>query len=200
MPEGGIESVVGDTDMLMGDGSIKKAKDIEEGDNVCEWDDEYKKYNMISEITSVKTRLVDKIYRVTTESGKSVDVSETHGFYITREEEIYAHELVEGESKIFVKDGDNIKLELVTSLEIIFGEHQVYTFSVPGLFNYISNNIVSHNTATGPQQATTSLAYGFSKSTTLTMTSGTKYYRFRRYYYSRASTVIVVIIVVGHTR
>ena len=25
MPEGGIESVVGDTDMLMGDGSIKKA-------------------------------------------------------------------------------------------------------------------------------------------------------------------------------
>ena len=144
---------------------------------------------MISEITSVKTRLVDKIYRVTTESGKSVDVSETHGFYITREEEIYAHELVEGESKIFVKDGDNIKLELVTSLEIIFGEHQVYTFSVPGLFNYISNNIVSHNTATGPQQATTSLAYGFSKSTTLTMTSGTKYYRFRRYYYARAQYV-----------
>ena len=58
---------------------------------------------------------------------------------------------------------------------------------------------MSHNTAIGPQQATTSLAYGFSKSTTLTMTSGTKYYRFRRYYYARASTVMMVIIVRGLT-
>ena len=182
----GEESVVGDTEILMADGSIKKAKDIKVNENITAWDDDNKSYNMISEISQVKTRLVDKIYRVTTESGKSVDVSEPHGFYISMEEEIYAYELVEGESKIFVKHGNEAKLELVTSVEIIFGEHQVYTFSVPGLFNYISNDIISHNTSTGPQTSTNYLSTSTSRSGTLTMTTGTKYYRIKRLYYARA--------------
>ena len=179
-------SVVGDTEILMADGSIKKAKDIKVNENITAWDDDNKLYNIISEISQIKTRLVDKIYRVTTESGKSVDVSEPHGFYISMEEEIYAYELVEGESKIFVKHGNEAKLELVTSVEIIFGEHQVYTFSVPGLFNYISNDIISHNTSTGPQTSTNYLSTTTSRSGTLTMTSGTKYYRIKRLYYARA--------------
>ena len=154
----------------MADGSIKKAKDIKVNENITAWDDDNKAYNIISEISQIKTRLVDKIYRVTTESGKSVDVSEPHGFYISMEEEIYAYELVEGESKIFVKHGNEAKLELVTSVEIIFGEHEVYTFSVPGLFNYISNDIISHNTSTGPQTSTNYLSTSTSRSGTLTMT------------------------------
>ena len=184
---GGFTSVIGDTDILLQDGSTKKAKDISNGDLICAWDDVSKKYNMLSEITQVKTRLVDKVYRVVTESGKSVDVSETHGFYISAEEEIKAFEIVEGETKIFVKDNNDIKLELVTSLEIIFDEHQVYTFSVPGLFNYVSNDIISHNTVAGPQEVTSYLASTTSRTGTVNMTIGTKYYRIRRYYFYAAT-------------
>jgi bifunctional ADP-heptose synthase (sugar kinase/adenylyltransferase) len=44
----------------MADGSIKKAKDIKVNENIIAWDDDNKSYNMISEISQVKTRLVDK--------------------------------------------------------------------------------------------------------------------------------------------
>ena len=52
--EFGEPSVIGDTEILMADGSIKKAKDIKVNENITAWDDDNKSYNMISEISQIK--------------------------------------------------------------------------------------------------------------------------------------------------
>ena len=177
------KNLAGDTKILLSDGSYVNAEDIVDGDEIISWVDDLGKYMSTYNIQSKRERIVDKIYRITTESGKTIDVSESHGFYLTIFEEIKANEIVEGETRIWVKENNVKLLELVTSVEIIHGEDKVYSFSVPGPMNYISNGILSHNTiGTGPQQVTTNLSTTFSKSTTLNMTSGFKYYRIKRTY------------------
>jgi hypothetical protein len=49
---------------------------------------------------------------------------------------------------INIKDGNGIKLVLVDNVEIIESNEYVYTFEVPGVHNYISDNIISHNAST----------------------------------------------------
>jgi hypothetical protein len=46
---------------------------------------------------------------------------------------------------INIKDGNGIKLVFVDRVDIIETDEYVYTFGVPGVHNYISDDIISHN-------------------------------------------------------
>ena len=170
------------------DGCSKKAEDVEAGDAIIDWSDEASKYLQVSHISSIRKRTVEKVIKVTTESGKSVTVSPTHGFYLTVEDELFIEDIKVGESKIWVKDGNHKVWDTVVSLEPLYGKIDVYTFTVPGLRNYISNEIISHNSIGGgglPQSVTQNL--NLAKITTLSLTSGTKYGRIKRSYSAFAS-------------
>jgi hypothetical protein len=146
-------SVVGNTKITLSDGSLILAKDVKKGQTILAWNwndkiDTHIGVDRFSEFTidAVKTRTTNEIYKITV-GDKFVEVSDSHGFWKDNNKEIPAKELIEGESKIYVKDGDTISLQLVDKVEILEGD-KVYTFSVPGVHNYISNDILSHNTGT----------------------------------------------------
>jgi len=147
-------SVVGNTKITLSDGSLILAKDVKKGQTILAWNwndkiDTHIGVDRFSEFTidAVKTRTTNEIYKITV-GDKVIEVSDSHGFWKDNNKEIPAKELIEGESKIYVKDGDTISLQLVDKVEILEGD-KVYTFSVPGVHNYISNDILSHNIAQG---------------------------------------------------
>ena len=148
-----ISSVVGDTKITLSDGSYILAKDVKIGDKILSWNwnDKLDSHIGIDEfgeftIDAIKRRTTTEIYKVTV-GDKVIEVSDSHGFWLDNNEEIKTTELVEGESKIYVMDGDSIYLQLVDKIELLDGA-DVYTFSVAGVYNYISNDILSHNTIT----------------------------------------------------
>ena len=144
-------SVTGDTLITTADGNKIFAKDVIEGEQILAWNWNSKLDNSVPNqfgnyyISKVSNRIVDKIYEISA-GGKVVKVSDTHGFWLDGNKQIKACDLIEGVSEINVKDGDSIKLVTVDSVNIIEDEVTVYTFEVPGVHNYISNDIISHNT------------------------------------------------------
>jgi hypothetical protein len=146
-------SVVADTKITLSDGSEILAKDVKAGQRILAWNwnekiDTHTGVDGFSEFTidDVKTRTTTEIYKITV-GDKFVEVSDSHGFWKENNTELPANELIAGVSEIYVKDGDTISLQLVDKVEILEGA-KVYTFSVPGVYNYISNDIISHNTIT----------------------------------------------------
>jgi len=142
---GGYISVTGDTLITLDDGSTIMAKDISRGDSILswEWRNNFNKF-ISTFVTGTKTRKVDKIYKVKAD-GYEVKVSDSHGFWLDNNTEIYVGDLIAGESKIYIQSEGSIKKVLVDSVEIINEEVDVYTIEVAGTNNYISNNILSHN-------------------------------------------------------
>ena len=148
-----ISSVVGDTKITLSDGSYILAKDAKIGDKILSWNwndklDSHTGIDKFGEFTidAIKRRTTTEIYKLTI-GDKVIEVSDSHGFWLDNNEEIKTTELVEGESKVYVKDGDSISLQLVNKIELLEGA-DVYTFSVAGVYNYISNDILSHNVVT----------------------------------------------------
>ena len=151
--ESEISSVVGDTKITLSDGSYILAKDAKIGDKILSWNwndklDSHTGIDKFGEFTidAIKRRTTTEIYKLTI-GDKVIEVSDSHGFWLDNNEEIKTTELVEGESKVYVKDGDSISLQLVNKIELLEGA-DVYTFSVAGVYNYISNDILSHNVVT----------------------------------------------------
>jgi len=141
---GGFEvSVTGDTEITLSDGSIKLAKDISITDTILAWDEPNNKFSEAT-LTNIKTREVDRIFKVTA-GGLSVKVSDTHGFWLDGGDEIKVQDIIVGETQIYVRDGDSLKFVVVDGVEEIIENTQVYTLSVPPYVNYISNGIISHN-------------------------------------------------------
>ena len=142
---GGYISVTGDTLITLDDGSTIMAKDIRRGDSILSWEWRHNLNKFISTfVTGTKTRKVDKIYKVKA-GGYEVKVSDSHGFWLDDNTEIYVGDLIAGQSEIYIESGSSLKKVLVDSIEIINEEVDVYTIAVDGTNNYISNNILSHN-------------------------------------------------------
>ena len=158
-------SVTGDTLITLSNGNVILAKDLIEGERILAWGwnsaldkcviDEFSEYT----VSSVKSRTVDKIYEISA-GGKTIKVSESHGFWLNNNNQIKAEDLIEGTSEINIRDGNTIKVVKVDSIRIIHESTTVYTLEVPGVHNYISNDIISHNPSywdyyssiyTGPQ-------------------------------------------------
>lgn len=145
-----IQSVTSDTKITLPSGETILAENVVEGEKILAWswnvklDDSTINQFDEFEIQNIQKRKVDKIYKVSA-GGKTIRVSDSHGFWLNDNEQIKATQLVAGESMINIKDGNGIKLVLVDSIEIIETDEWVYTFGVPGVHNYISDDIISHN-------------------------------------------------------
>jgi len=185
-------SVTGDTLIINEFGESIYAKDVIVGQIITAWDwhSSFKKYK----IENIKTRTVNKIFKVSA-GGKEVKVSETHGFWLDGNAEIKVSDLIPGESKINIKDGNTIKLVIVDNVEIIESVQTVYTFVVPVAHNYISNDIISHNPiywTLVPATTISAVSYPFTggEITTNIFLSDTGLIRFRYafYFYAAAGT------------
>ena len=174
--QGGFSSVIGNTKILLSNGFIKKAKDITKNDTLLVWD--YKTNQFVeSDIKQINKRKVNNIYRVTLNNGLVIDVSDTHGFWLDNNEQVFVKNLVEGESKIYIKDSSDISLELVTQVELIETEEEVFTFRIPNYENYISNGIISHNPVGGyPNTEQVYMSQPQTRSGTMTLANSTTYY------------------------
>ena len=137
-------SVVGDTEIILADGSIKLAKDILENDKILSWDSNKNEFTE-GVVVNFRNRDVDFVYVVVCD-GKLVKVSDSHTFWTYgTNDETPVQELIAGKSKIYVKVGNTIQLKLVDDVYKLDTNEKVYSFTVPNFKNYVSNNIISHN-------------------------------------------------------
>jgi hypothetical protein len=183
---GGYISVTGDTLITLGDGSTVMAKNIRTGDYISSWDwrNNFNKF-IANPVTGIKSRKVNTIYKVKA-GGYEVKVSDSHGFWLDNNTEILVGDLVAGKTEIYIESENSIKKVLVDSVEIINGEVDVYTLEVAGTNNYISNNILSHNSyGAGGYYFNESIAYVGTKLYTAqaNLSSGTTYYVTHRIQY-----------------
>ena len=143
----GEESVVGNTKVTLSNGTTKLAKDITIDDKILSWDDNNQKW-VSARLSKIKKRTVSEVYKVTV-GDKVVEVSDSHGFWLfgneTNSGQVRISSIVEGKTKIWIKDGDSKKEVVVDKVERIEREEEVITFSVPQYVNYLSNDIISHN-------------------------------------------------------
>jgi len=116
------------------------------------------------EVSNIRKRKVNKVYKVVV-GDKEVKVSDTHGFWLDNNEEICVLDIIEGKTKIYVVDGDTIKLQTVDRVEEIHADEWVYTLEVPLANNYVSNDILSHNAVSG--------VWNYTGTTTVSSIAGT---------------------------
>ena len=164
-----IPSVIGTTEIILKDGSIKLAKDIVKGEEILSWDEINNKFT-IGKINDIRGRQVDLVYKVVV-GGEEVKVSDSHKFWTDGDGEILVTNLVAGLSKIYVKVNNSIELKLVDDVNIVYEKDEVFTFSVKDYHNYVSNNIISHNSPSYCYYLSSQTAY-VSKPSTFTITTG----------------------------
>jgi hypothetical protein len=164
-----IPSVIGTTKIILKDGSIKLAKDIVKGEQILSWDEINNKFTT-GIISDIRSRKVDLVYKVIV-GGEEVKVSDSHKFWTDGDGEILVTNLVAGVSKIYVKINNTIELKVVDVVEIVYESDSVFTFSVKDYHNYVSNNIISHNSPSYCYYLSSQTAY-VSKPSTFTITTG----------------------------
>lgn len=161
---GGLVSVTADTEIELFDGTTKLAKNIKPGDKIKAWNWINGENQFIeTDVSSIRHRTVSTTIRVITDS-KVVYVSDSHGFWLDNNEEIKVINIVEGVDKIYVVNDEtgNLELETVQKIEIVNSAIEVYTLSIDGVNNYISNGILSHNMSTHPNPIGGNSGYIFS--------------------------------------
>ena len=144
---GGIReiSVTGDTLITLADGSTIMAKDVTKNTQILSWDwrNNFNKF-ISNPVTEISSRTVDVIYKV--KAGEyEVKVSDSHEFWLDNNDKISVGDLIVGQTEIYIKTENSIKKGLVESVETINHNVDVYTLSVAGTNNYISDGIISHN-------------------------------------------------------
>jgi hypothetical protein len=84
---------------------------------------------------------------VETESGKSVECSDTHLFYHPdyKNQEICVKNLTVGDIIYTVDDDENVIEDPIRNIVTYDEEVEVYNFEIPDIYSYITNDIVSHN-------------------------------------------------------
>jgi|TARA_B100001093_G_scaffold55836_1_gene47320 hypothetical protein len=213
---GGINSVVGTTEITLEDGNTKLAKDITLDDKILAWDSDTDKW-VSARISKIKKSNVSEIYKVTID-GNEIEVSDSHKFWLFGNQknsgqiivsELYKYKLAgnpmtQDHLKLWVKDGDSKKKVAITNIRKIEKEEEVITFTVPNYVNYISNNIISHNVFGSLSWNQQNFSYGQSNQGLRTVAGGTSNFdveipntgnykvRFRINLRSRASTSVTV--------
>lgn len=97
-----------------------------------------------SSIRGVIPRMSNEMYRVYT-SDREVVISNKQGFWLDGGEEIHPQELNPGKSKVYLKDGNSIKLTLIEGLEKVEGVFITYDVVGSEYRNYIVNDFILHN-------------------------------------------------------
>jgi len=182
--DSGNFSVDENTKITLSDGTTKLAKDIKTNDTLLVWDESVNSFKA-SGVGDIRKKIVERVYEVCVGDIKLV-TSENHGFWIDGGAQIKVQDLIENQTEIYVKDGENIKLKTVTSVRVLEKQSQVITFKIPKYENYISENIISHNPAGDDYPI---IQYGYftnrTGSTSMNLSSGTTYYLRLRYDWTR---------------
>ena len=84
---------------------------------------------------------------VETESGKSVECSDTHLFYHPdyKNQEICVKDLNVGDIVYTIDEDENVIQDPIRNITTYDEEVTVYNFNVPDIHSYITNDIISHN-------------------------------------------------------
>ena len=84
---------------------------------------------------------------VETESGKSVECSDTHLFYHPdyKNQEICVKDLNVGDIVYTINEDENVIQDPIRNITTYDEEVTVYNFNVPDIHSYITNDIISHN-------------------------------------------------------
>jgi len=84
---------------------------------------------------------------VETESGKSVECSDTHLFYHPdyKNQEICVKDLNVGDIVYTIDEDENVIQDPIRNIATFDEEVTVYNFNVPEIHSYITNDIISHN-------------------------------------------------------
>ena len=171
----GFESVIGSTEITLSDGTTKLAKDCTIDDIILAWSDVENKW-ISANISKIYKRDVTEIYKVVA-GGYEVEVSDTHGFWLFGTEgnsgKIRVTNIIEGVTKIWIKDGDTKKEAIVDKVEKIEKQEEVITFTIPTYVNYISNNIISHNVIGTLVWEPISTSFSYTAGSSRTLNSGT---------------------------
>ena len=171
----GFESVIGSTEITLSDGTTKLAKDCTIDDIILAWSDVENKW-ISANISKIYKRDVTEIYKVVA-GGYEVEVSDTHGFWLFGTEgnsgKIRVTNIIEGVTKIWIKDGDTKKEAIVDKVEKIEKQEEVITFTIPTYVNYISNNIISHNVIGSLAWEPISTSFSYTAGSSRTLNSGT---------------------------
>tara|TARA_R110002020_G_scaffold37124_5_gene112013 strand:+ start:6786 stop:11894 length:5109 start_codon:yes stop_codon:yes gene_type:complete len=89
-----------------------------------------------------------RVFTITTEGGYSLTCTSTHPLVSPARdsEEIRISDMNIGDA-VYVCDGDNIRVDTVSLIELVESECTVYNFEVEKVHSYISNGFLSHNMA-----------------------------------------------------
>lgn len=175
-PGGGvlfIECLVGETAVLMADGSTKRMDAMHVGDEVATFDDGRLSTTRVS---GWKHSGRDKVFKITTSSGKIVRANERHPFLVatdeglkwTRTKNLSTASKIVTLKEIGVSGGGSHALSQIaesrpkqdfwrwlstsdfTTETVVSvgpdGEEDVYDLRIEGTQNFIANGLVSHNT------------------------------------------------------
>lgn len=145
-----VMCMVGDTNVLMANGMQKKLRDIQSGDLVATYEN-----GVMSSapVTNFRSNGVDNVYRVKTQSGRTVCANERHPFLVDDAGErkwIRLKDLRVGMSLVGTKDAhvrNTCGFEADQIVEITpAGREEVFDVEVGRTENFIANGLVSHNT------------------------------------------------------
>jgi hypothetical protein len=138
------QSVEQHTDILLDGGVTKQAKDVNTNDVLLVWDEISNSF-VKTTVSKIRKKTNKLSYEVVV-GDYTILVSDSHGFWLDGGDEIKVGDIKPNETKIYVKDGDGIKLLVVNEVNRIEGNEKVFiTFEIPIYHNYVSNNIISHN-------------------------------------------------------
>jgi hypothetical protein len=181
---GGGFSVSGDTKITLENGNVKFAKDCKEGDKVLAWD-EISQTFVSTKIGSVAETDVDEYVRLTLDD-RTIDVSTSHGFWYDGGVEVNVMEFLENPpiNFVYIQEDNRLIKKYLKNAEVIRKGIKVYTLSIPGYQNYISNGIISHNVLSGdyyPTDDTDTVSNGAVFSLSSNLDSSVTYYPKIRY-------------------
>ncbi len=133
--------VAEDNLVMLSNGTTVNDERLNPSDTVLGWDGN--KF-VSSNITKIELSNPEFVYAVEV-GNKTVTVAKENGFWLDGGVEIFADKLTPGVSKVYVKDGENLKLEIVTDVTRLYNEKTVYTVCGTTYRNFISNGILLHN-------------------------------------------------------
>ena len=127
--------VAEDNLVMLSNGATVNRERLKPSDTVLGWNGN--KF-VPSNITKIELSNPEFVYAVEV-GNKTVTVAKENGFWLDGGVEIFADKLTPGVSMVYVKDGDTVKLEMVTDVTKLYNEDTVYTICGTTYRNFISN-------------------------------------------------------------
>jgi hypothetical protein len=147
-----VMCMTGDTPVLMANGREKPLKDIRPGDLVATFDNGKL---LASRVNNWRSSGVDSIYKIQTQSGRTLRANERHPFLVMNEgvlEWTRLRHLKQGDLLVSLKDAADLLRQNsdFTAEKIVSitpdGDEEVFDVEVDKTENFIANGFVSHNT------------------------------------------------------